>query len=102
MMGAIYLNTVICSMLFYTCFCRLVRTSHETVLGVRLAFYTLAIAAAACLGAPFLTPYVPQWPALVMEGAMAFVQALTAQFWRDGVPCHFQKISHEDRNEVHP
>ena len=112
-MIAIYLNTVLCAMLFYTCFCRLVRTSGETVPGVRLAFIVLAMASALCLSAPFLFAYKPTWPSLLMVGSMAFVQALTAKYWKDGVPCHFRKqptldglaypdtISDEDKREVH-
>jgi hypothetical protein len=87
----IYINTVLAGMLFYTCFCRLVRTSTDTVMPVRLAFCVLAAASALCGAAPFLTGMVPQWPQLVIEAAMAVVQALTAQYWRDGVPCHFQR-----------
>ena len=87
------INTLFCSTLFYTCFCRLVRTNRDTERGVRLAFHVLATAALFCLAAPFMPwlAYKPQAPALVIEGAMALVQALTARYWRDGVPCHFQK-----------
>jgi len=92
-MIAIYINTVLCSMLFYTCFCRLVRTDDQTYSSVKLAFCILAGAAGLCMVAPFKWGYTPQWPVLVIEAAMALVQALTANFWRDGVPAHFQRCA---------
>lgn len=112
----IAINTLLCAALFYTCFCRLVRTSRDTERGVRLAFCVLASAAAFCLAAPFIPwlAYKPQGPTLVIEGAMALVQAITARYWRDGVPCHFQKppvlaaatwpdtIAAQDQCEEHP
>lgn len=97
----ITINTLLCAALFYTCFCRLVRTNADTAPAVRFAFCVLAIVAAGCLGAPFVMPYVPPIPALAMEGAMVFVQAITAKYWRNGVPCHFQVTRREDFNEVH-
>ena len=112
----IFLNTIICAVLFYTCFCRLVRTSRDTERGVRLAFCVLLTASFVCMAAPFVPclAYRPQGPALFIEAAMAIVQALTARYWRDGVPCHFQKppvlaaatwpdtIAAQDQREEHP
>lgn len=89
-MISIYLNTVICSVLFYTCFCRLVRTNGDTHTSIRLAFVVLASASAWCLAVPLKTGVPPQDGQLIIEGAMALVQGLTAKYWRDGVPVHFQ------------
>lgn len=90
-MIAIYVNTVLCCMLFYTCFCRLVRTSGETHVPIRLAFVVLASAAAYCLFEPIKTGHMPTQTQIVIEGAMAMVQGLTARYWREGVPAHFQR-----------
>lgn len=90
-MISIYLNTVICAALFYTCFCRLVRTNAETHTSIRLAFVVLASASAWCLAVPLKTGVPPQDGQLVIEAAMALVQGLTARYWRDGVPGHFQR-----------
>lgn len=87
----VYVNTVFCAMLFYTCFCRLVRTNSETFVSIRLAFIGLAAASVAAGLAPLMGNYRPEWPVLVIEGAMTGVQAITALHWRDGVPSHFQK-----------
>jgi hypothetical protein len=103
-MSGVYINTVLCAALFYTCFCRLVRTSSDTEPAVRLAFCILASASALSLAAPFAWGISPQWPQLVIEGAITLVQALTARYWRDGVPCHFQRprLTKLDQQEVHP
>lgn len=107
-MTAITINTTLCAFLFYTCFCRIVRTDSQTHVPVRLAFVVLASVAAALFLAPFgvlapcLNPDEPQVSQLVLEGAMCLVQGLTARYWRDGVPCHFQRAPLEDRTEVHP
>jgi hypothetical protein len=96
-MPLIYINTTLCAALFWTCFCRIVRTDTQTHWPVRLAFVVLASAAAACGVAPWgvLAPCLPAstpGPAqLLITGAMVLVQALTARYWRDGVPCHFQR-----------
>lgn len=90
-MISIYLNTVICAALFYTCFCRLVRTNGDTHTSIRLAFVVLASASAWCLAVPLKSGEAPTGAQLIIEAAMAIVQALTARYWRDGVPVHFQR-----------
>lgn len=99
-MTSVYINTVLSVLLFWTCFCRLVRTDDSTHAPVRFAFWVLAGAAMASLAAPFAWGYSPGWPALLLLAAMTVVQALTALYWRDGVPAHFQKC--ECDWEVHP
>lgn len=85
------INSLLCAALFYTCFCRLVRTDRDTRYGVRISFVVLASIATICFVAPFLSAYRPGWPALLMNGGIVFVQAVTARYWRDGVPSHFQR-----------
>jgi len=106
---ATYLNALACAALFWTCFCRMVRTDTQTEVAVRAAFCVLGAAAAACGISPFgvLAPCLPAQPPTVAQIAitlaMVLVQALTARFWRDGVPAHFQcTLTDDDRREVHP
>jgi len=93
----IILNAVLCGALFWTCFCRIVRTDVDTVRPVRLAFCLLGAVAVACMVAPLgwlrplLPAHEPPVTQLVIVGAMFVVQGLTARYWRDGVPCHFQR-----------
>ena len=100
-MTAIYINTVLCAMLFYTCFCRLVRTNRETHSSIRAAFVLLATAAAWCLFEPLSNGVSPHASQLLIEGAMVVVQALTAKYWRDGVPEHFQRCECPERGGDH-
>jgi len=94
---SVYVNFVLCGALFWTCFCRVVRTNGDTHLPVRTAFVVLAMVAIAVAVGPFgwLAPCMPvQRPSagqLALEGAMLLVQGLTARYWKDGVPCHFQR-----------
>jgi len=99
-MTYIFINTILTGLLIWTCFCRLVRTSGETYISIRAAFWVLTIASLACMLAPFRCGLIPQCPQLTIEAAMVVVQGLTARFWRDGVPCHFQRPP--ESNEVHP
>jgi hypothetical protein len=93
----VFVNLALCASLFYTCFCRVVRTNAGTHEPVRLAFVVLASVAVACAIAPFgwLQPCLPAqppgWTQITLLAAMVLVQALTARYWRDGVPCHFQR-----------
>lgn len=88
----IWINTVLCAALFYTCFCRLVRTDKGTTLAsVRAGFFVLGAATFCCGVAPFLWAYSPQVPALLVQGAITLVQGITARHWQHGVPCQFRK-----------
>lgn len=95
----VYLNFVLCGAIFWTCFCRLVRTDHNTHMPVRVAFMVLAGTVLAVGVAPFgwvapcLPAHAPGVPQLALEAAMFMVQGLTARYWRDGVPCHFQRAA---------
>lgn len=103
----VYLNFVFSGALWWTCFCRVVRTDTQTHLAVRAAFCLLAAVAGACAIAPFgvLEPLLPADEPGVMQlvllAAMVTVQTLTAKFWKDGVPSHFQ-CELVDTDEVHP
>lgn len=90
-MLTIWINTVLSAALFYTCFCRLVRTDHGTVAGVRLGFCALAGAALLNGCAPFLWGYLPPAHVLAVLAAITLVQGITARHWKHGVPCHFRK-----------
>lgn len=103
----VYLNFVFSGALWWTCFCRVVRTDTQTHLAVRAAFCLLAAVAGACAIAPFgvLEPLLPAAEPGVMQlvllAAMVTVQTLTAKFWKDGVPAHFQ-CELVDTDEGHP
>ena len=90
-MLSIWINTVLSAALFYTCFCRLVRTDGTTLLLVRAAFMVLGAMSICSVVAPFLWAYRPQPPGLALLAAFTVMQAVTAHHWRHGVPCQFRK-----------
>ncbi len=93
----ITVNVVLCAVLFWTCFCRLVRTDMQTRWEVRTGFAVLGAVALALLLAPFgwMLPCLPGgnpgWGQVWLLAAIVLVQGLTARFWRDQVPPHFQR-----------
>lgn len=85
------LYVTVCVALFYTCFCRLVRMDGNTHTSVRLAFCLLLTVCLVCVGLTLYSTYKPEWQDLLLPTAMLLVQALTARYWKDGVPSHFQR-----------
>jgi hypothetical protein len=81
--------TLACAALVYSGFCRLVHTNVRTRLEVRLAVYSLTVAALAGLYAGLFFGYDPGWPGTALAVAMVLMQAVTAPLWRDGVPLPF-------------
>jgi len=95
-MSMLTIHTALAGLLFWTCFCRLVRTDRDTYSGVRAAFCVLAtitmVAALAPFGllAPLVPRSVPSVSQVLLLAGMSLVQGLTAKYWRHGVPSHFQ------------
>lgn len=90
-MLTIWFNTVLSAALFYTCFCRLVRTDETTLVLVRGAFMALGAVSICSVVAPFIWGYRPQALGLALLAAFTVMQAVTAHHWRHGVPCQFRK-----------
>jgi hypothetical protein len=96
-----FLQMAVAGFLFYSCFCRLVRTDSDTASEVRHAIWFLALAAGMVFGAPILPLLVPQiqwtpwttprWVWLALLIAVAFVQFVKARYWVSGTPSDFQK-----------
>lgn len=95
------LQMAVAAFLFYSCFCRLVRTTTETISEIRHAIWFLALTAGMVFGAPILPLLVPQiqwtawttprWVWMGMLFAIAILQFVTSRHWRHGVPESFQK-----------
>lgn len=100
------LQVVLAAMLAWSCFCRLVKTDHETVREIRLAIWFEAVAAGLVMAAPALPALVPQllgtgllrwepgetptWIWLVLLAAATGMQLVTARYWRHGTPTDFR------------
>lgn len=83
--------TALCAGVFWSCFCRLVRTNGTTHSVVRLGFWVLGAAALAGALSPWIWAVRASWPAVGMAAGMLILQAFTASQWRDGVPAQFQR-----------
>lgn len=79
---------LLCGALFWSVFCRLVRTSRTTRLDVRLALVSVGAAALAGVGAP-LYGWAPDPVTLAIVGAVTLLQLVMAHHWRAGVPRQF-------------
>lgn len=89
MMAMILIHEFLAAVLLYSCFCRAVRMSKRTHQAIRLAFWAESIAAVIAFFAPF-TGWQPDSVTMALLLGGTSVQLVTALFWIDGVPVHFQ------------
>lgn len=97
----IVLQMVLAAGLFYSCFCRMVRTDDDTIREIRLAIWFEAVAAGLVFGAPFLPLLVnqldwpagstPEWVWVILLLATTLMQFVTSRYWRHQPPGPFQK-----------
>ena len=69
-----------CAALLWTCFCRLVRTNEHTKPATRFAFWLLSFAAIISTASPYLGWGGTDWPTVILLGAAALVQTVTARY----------------------
>lgn len=82
--------------LWYSVFCRAVKSDCTVRADVRAAFVVLGTAALASALAPFLWGLVPSWPVCALLAGFVLVHWVTARHWSNGVPYAFL------RNECRP
>lgn len=81
---------VLCLALWWSVFCRSVRTSTTTRLDVRVAIFLVGVGSLLGLGAP-LYEWEPDTITLYIIGSVVIMQVVAAQHWGKGVPEHFVK-----------
>lgn len=103
MMNALLLvvQTMLAFALAWTCFCRLVKTSHRTLREIRWSIWFLCIVAGLVMGAPVLPFLDPAftWPPLttplavwlLLLLAVLIVQVATSRHWQAGPPRDFER-----------
>ena len=90
-MNLLLLAHVLASILVtYTCFCRLSKTSHETLVSVRFGIWLLGTTASAALAAPFLWRWTPDLLHVAILACIGFLQIATSRQWHAGVPDRFR------------
>ena len=95
---ALAIHELLCAALFYTVFCRAVKSNADVKTDVRLAFFALGSAAIMGMVAPLAWGHQPSIFDLALLSSVVLVQILTAHHWRDGVPEHFLHPQRRPRN----
>lgn len=90
-MIAIVAHEVLCMALFFTVFCRAVKTDQTVRADVRLAFFVLGLVACMGMAAPLAWAHQPDPFGLALLAAVVLVQAITAHHWAEEVPPQFVK-----------
>lgn len=83
------LHEILSLVLFYTCFCRAVKTSKAVRPDVLAAFWLLGCIACLAMFAPLTFGYRPDWMSLSLLASIVIVQIVTSAHWRDGIPKEF-------------
>lgn len=89
MLNVVY--TALCAGIFWSCFCRLVRTNEHTHAVARAGFWVLGAASLSGAVAPWLWDTKSDWPHVAQAAGILILQAYTSRYWRRGVPPQFQK-----------
>lgn len=92
------LHEILCGMLFYTVFCRSVRSDEDVRTDVRLAFLLMATVACAGIVCPIFYGAAPSLFTILLLASMVFVQWVTEIHWRHGVPEQFLKHGRAPRD----
>lgn len=85
------LLTFVCAALFWTCFCRMTRTSEDTKLVVRLALWAVSLVALAGVMAPWAWGYRAGLLEVSLLTLVLVAQLATAHKWSNGVPARCQR-----------
>lgn len=85
------IHVALCVALWYSVFCRAVRSDRTVRLDVRLSMFLLGAVALLLMLAPFRWDWRPDWLTVLLLLAIVVVQGVTAAHWRDGVPEAFLK-----------
>ena len=90
-------HEILAGALFYSMFCRSVRTcSNSTRRDVLFAIWLMGCTSVVMIAAPIVTCWQPNWMTNVLMASVVTLQWVTSKYWRDGVPAHFRKPAHEN------
>lgn len=83
------LHEILSIALFYTCFCRAVKTTHKVRKDVLAAFWLLGVVSCIAMFSPLVFGWTPDAMSLALLASVLIVQVVTASHWRDGIPKDF-------------
>ena len=75
--------------LFYTCFCRAVKTDRTVRKDVLAALWLLGAVASIAMFAPLAFSWTPDPMSIALLTSVLTVQIVTSVHWREGVPKEF-------------
>jgi uncharacterized membrane protein len=90
----IFAHEILCAALFFTMFCRAVKTDSKIKADVRFAFFILGIVSCMGMAAPIAWGYQPTLYEISLLGAVVLVQTITSHHWRQEVPYQFVKTEY--------
>jgi hypothetical protein len=85
------IHELLCAALFYSVFCRAVRSCEKVRTDVRFSFFLLGVVACAGMAAPLVWQFRPSGFTSALLAAVTLVQVVTAKHWDKGVPDRFIK-----------
>lgn len=88
-MNLIIPHEILSIILFYTCFCRAVKTNETVRKDVLAAFWLLGVVSCIAVFAPMAFGWEPDCMSVVLLFGIVIVQAVTAEHWRHGIPKEF-------------
>ena len=77
--------------LFYTCFCRAVKTDRRVKKDVLLAFWIQGCVACVSMFAPLAWGWRPDWITVSLLAAVVLLQVVNSAHWQQGIPQEFLK-----------
>lgn len=94
----VLIHELLCVLLFYTVFCRAVKTNERVRSDIRFAFFLLGLVACGGMAAPIAWGFVPDLFSLSLLAGVALVQVVTTYHWRHGVPDRYYLPGAAPRN----
>lgn len=91
MTAHVIVHELLCIALFFTVFCRAVKTDQTVRTDVRFAFFILGIVSCMGMAAPLAWSHQPDLYQLALLAAVVLVQGVTAHHWQTEVPPQFVK-----------
>lgn len=90
MSSALLIHEGLCLALFFTVFCRSVKSDQTTRLAIRLSFLLLGAVSLLGVVAPLIWGWEPTVFSSLLMVAFTVVQTVTGSLWSQGVPDQFK------------
>lgn len=87
--------------LAHTSFCRLIKTSGASTVPAIYHSFALLMTVALCVAfAPWWWGVPPHWIVLLLLSTILLIQAITAKYWLEGVPCQYTLVHDANQPET--